>query len=156
MPSEDDLAMLAEQQRHEASSATRKAQEMADAAEVAAVEAELAELSSSFCDQRNKAAAAARADIRAGQAARDAERAERAAMEGEINEQQDSAAADRSTEQEKIPEALRDNSLFIAFTPVKNPDIAIAVVVENNTIASTVARKVLDTYYQFYPLKEDS
>lgn len=57
------------------------------------------------------------------------------------------------TRYEDIPEALRDNSLFIAFTPVINPDIAITVVVENDVIASTVARKVLDTYYQLYPLK---
>lgn len=57
------------------------------------------------------------------------------------------------TRYEDIPEALRDNSLFIAFTPVENPDIAIAVVVENDVIASTVARKVLDAYYQIYPLK---
>lgn len=55
---------------------------------------------------------------------------------------------------EDIPEHLRDNSLFIAFTPVEKPEIAIAVVVENDTIASTVARKVLDTYYQLYPIKE--
>ncbi|HFF5906418.1 TPA: penicillin-binding protein 2 [Legionella pneumophila] len=53
-----------------------------------------------------------------------------------------------------IPEHLRDNSLFIAFTPVEKPEIAIAVVVENDTIASTVARKVLDTYYQLYPIKK--
>lgn len=57
------------------------------------------------------------------------------------------------TRYEDIPEALRDNSLFIAFTPVEKPDIAIAVVVENDVIASTVARKVLDAYYQIYPLK---
>ncbi|MCL9684597.1 penicillin-binding protein 2 [Legionella maioricensis] len=57
------------------------------------------------------------------------------------------------TKYEDIPEALRDNSLFIAFTPVKKPEIAIAVVVENDTSASTVARKVLDTYYQLYPIK---
>jgi penicillin-binding protein 2 len=55
-----------------------------------------------------------------------------------------------------IPEALRDNSLFIAFTPVEKPDIAIAVVVENDFIASTVARTVLDTYYQLYPIKVNS
>lgn len=55
---------------------------------------------------------------------------------------------------EDIPEHLRDNSLFIAFTPVEKPEIAITVVVENDTIASTVARKVLDTYYQLYPIKE--
>ncbi|TAL61304.1 MAG: penicillin-binding protein 2 [Legionella sp.] len=55
------------------------------------------------------------------------------------------------TRYEDIPEALRDNSLFIAFTPVENPEIAIAVVVENDVIASMVARKILDAYYQFYP-----
>ncbi len=54
---------------------------------------------------------------------------------------------------EDIPEALRDNSLFIAFTPVEKPDIAITVVVENDVIAATVARKVLDAYYQIYPIK---
>ncbi|WP_298626918.1 penicillin-binding protein 2 [uncultured Legionella sp.] len=57
---------------------------------------------------------------------------------------------------EDIPEALRDNSLFIAFTPVEKPDIAIAVVVENDVIASIVARKVLDAYYQIYPLKKEN
>lgn len=57
---------------------------------------------------------------------------------------------------EDIPEALRDNSLFIAFTPVKKPEIAIAVVVENDVLASTVARKVLDAYYELYPLEAQS
>lgn len=57
------------------------------------------------------------------------------------------------TRYEDIPEALRDNSLFIAFTPVEKPRLAIAVVVENDAIASTVARKVLDTYYKLYPLE---
>lgn len=57
------------------------------------------------------------------------------------------------TKYEDIPEALRDNSLFIAFTPVDKPEIALAVVVENDVIASTVARKILDTYYELYPMK---
>lgn len=60
------------------------------------------------------------------------------------------------TKYENIPEALRDNSLFIAFTPVENPEIAIAVVVENDVAASVVARKVLDTYYKLYPMKINS
>jgi len=60
------------------------------------------------------------------------------------------------TSYENIPEALRDNSLFIGFTPVENPDIAIAVVVENNFIASVVARKIIDTYYKIHPLKKES
>lgn len=58
------------------------------------------------------------------------------------------------TKYEDIPEALRDNSLFIAFTPVEQPEIAIAVVVENDAAASIVARKVLDTYYKLYPMKK--
>jgi penicillin-binding protein 2 len=56
------------------------------------------------------------------------------------------------TKYEDIPEALRDNSLFIAFTPVDKPEIAVAVVVENDFIASVVARKILDTYYELYPM----
>jgi penicillin-binding protein 2 len=58
------------------------------------------------------------------------------------------------TRYEDIPEQLRDNSLFIGFTPVEHPDIAIAVIVENDFIASVVARKILDTYYTIHPLKD--
>ncbi|MFT4058413.1 MAG: penicillin-binding protein 2 [Legionella sp.] len=57
------------------------------------------------------------------------------------------------TKYEDIPEALRDNSLFIAFTPVDKPEIAVAVVVENDFVASVVARKILDAYYKLYPMK---
>ena len=46
-----------------------------------------------------------------------------------------------------IPEALRDHSLFIAFAPVEKPEIAIAVLVENDVIAAAVARKVMDAYF---------
>jgi penicillin-binding protein 2 len=48
----------------------------------------------------------------------------------------------------KIPEALRDHSLFIVFAPVEKPEIAMAVLVENDVIAATVARKVMDTYFE--------
>lgn len=44
------------------------------------------------------------------------------------------------------PKHLRNHSLFIAFAPVENPKIAIAVVAENSIIAPKVARKVLDQY----------
>ncbi|MBA2650257.1 MAG: penicillin-binding protein 2 [Legionella sp.] len=57
------------------------------------------------------------------------------------------------TKYEDIPEAFRDNTLFIAFTPLDNPKIAMAVIVENDALASIVARKVLDTYYQLHPIK---
>lgn len=55
----------------------------------------------------------------------------------------------------QIPELLRDHSLFIAFTPVKHPEVALAVLVENDPSASMVARQVLDAYYQYYPMKKN-
>ncbi|MDE2196355.1 MAG: penicillin-binding protein 2 [Gammaproteobacteria bacterium] len=49
-----------------------------------------------------------------------------------------------------IPKALRDNALFIAFAPVSNPRIAVAVVVEHGggggSTAAPIARKVMDAY----------
>src|SRR4029077_6512659 len=36
-------------------------------------------------------------------------------------------------DQSKLPERLRDNSLFIAFAPVEAPKIALAVIVENDS-----------------------
>jgi penicillin-binding protein 2 len=42
---------------------------------------------------------------------------------------------------------LRDNSLFIAFAPVENPTIALAIVIQNSvTPAPQIARKLLDYY----------
>lgn len=49
--------------------------------------------------------------------------------------------------EDQVAKKLRTNSLFIGFSPVKNPEIAIAVIVENSSIASNVARKVVDEYY---------
>jgi penicillin-binding protein 2 len=49
-----------------------------------------------------------------------------------------------------VAEHLRDHALFIAFAPVENPQIALAVLVENAGFgarsAAPVARKVLDYY----------
>ncbi len=50
-----------------------------------------------------------------------------------------------------IPEALRDHSLFIAFAPVEQPEIAIAVMVEHDVIAAAIAREVLDAYFKDLP-----
>ena len=55
-----------------------------------------------------------------------------------------------------LPEYLRDHSLFIAFAPVENPEIAIAVMVENDVLASSVARKVLDAYFNVTPREPTS
>lgn len=50
--------------------------------------------------------------------------------------------------QENLAENLRDHSLFIAFAPVDKPQIAIAVIVENNNkLAVNVARRLLDYYF---------
>lgn len=45
-----------------------------------------------------------------------------------------------------IPKRFLDNSVFIAFAPVKRPKIAVAVVVEHNADAPLIARKVMDAY----------
>ncbi|OED45862.1 penicillin-binding protein 2 [Endozoicomonas sp. (ex Bugula neritina AB1)] len=47
---------------------------------------------------------------------------------------------------EKLKEFERDHSLFIAFAPVEDPQIAIAVILENSKGSANVARKVIDAY----------
>ena len=60
-------------------------------------------------------------------------------------------AADEEYDEEEIEEQFRDDGLFVAFAPIENPEIAIAVIVENNgggsRTAAPVARKVLDAYF---------
>lgn len=60
-----------------------------------------------------------------------------------------------------LPKHLRNHRLFIAFAPVEDPDVAVAVVVENSTIAPKLARRVLDYYFylnhqylKYEPLKQ--
>lgn len=53
---------------------------------------------------------------------------------------------DASINQQTLPEKLRDHSLLIAFGPVEQPQIAIAVIVENSNQAANVARQVMDYY----------
>jgi penicillin-binding protein 2 len=53
-------------------------------------------------------------------------------------------------EADKIDEKLRDHALFIAFAPVEDPKIAVAVIVENGggggAVAAPIARIILDQY----------
>ena len=60
---------------------------------------------------------------------------------------------------DELPEELRDHALFIAFAPVEQPRIAIAVVVENGgsggRAAAPIARKIMD-YYFIHRLKRAS
>ena len=63
-------------------------------------------------------------------------------------------------EEESIEKKLRDHALFIAFAPVDNPRIAVAVVVENggsgSRIAAPIARRVMDHYLkQYYHIDEE-
>ncbi len=53
----------------------------------------------------------------------------------------------KSEEQEKLPEKLRDQSLFVAFAPVDKPQIAIAVIAEHTNLAPNIARKIVDFYF---------
>ena len=51
---------------------------------------------------------------------------------------------------EAIDEKLRDHSLFIAFAPVEEPVIAVAVIVENggsgSAVAAPIARTIMDAW----------
>ncbi|MCU7859384.1 MAG: penicillin-binding protein 2, partial [Candidatus Thiodiazotropha sp. (ex Lucinoma kastoroae)] len=61
-----------------------------------------------------------------------------------------SVKQDEEYDEELISKRKRDHALFIAFAPVENPRIAIAVIVENGghggSVAAPIARKVMDRY----------
>jgi penicillin-binding protein 2 len=58
---------------------------------------------------------------------------------------------DEEYDEETVAKRKRDHALFIAFAPVTDPRIAIAVVVENGghggSVAAPIARKVMDRYF---------
>jgi penicillin-binding protein 2 len=59
-------------------------------------------------------------------------------------------AQDEQYKKEDVPEELRDHALFIAFAPVENPRIAVAIIVENggsgSGAAAPIARILFDKY----------
>jgi penicillin-binding protein 2 len=61
-----------------------------------------------------------------------------------------SVAQDATYNADELAERMRDHALFIAFAPVDNPRIAVAVIVENggsgSGVAAPIARKVMDNY----------
>lgn len=61
-----------------------------------------------------------------------------------------SVAQEEEYDEEALAERLRDHALFIAFAPVDDPRIAVAVVVENGRsgsgVAAPIARAVMDAY----------
>lgn len=63
-----------------------------------------------------------------------------------------SLARDESYVEQNLPENLRDHALFSAFAPIQNPEVAIAVIVENagsgSAYAAPIAKKMLDAYFE--------
>jgi penicillin-binding protein 2 len=59
-------------------------------------------------------------------------------------------AQDKTYNADELEERMRDHALFIAFAPIEDPRIAVAVIVENggsgSGVAAPIARKVLDDY----------
>ena len=53
-----------------------------------------------------------------------------------------SVAQEEEYDEEEIEERLRDHALFISFAPVENPQIAVAVIVENGSSGSRVAAPI--------------
>ncbi|MFC3033774.1 penicillin-binding protein 2 [Pseudoalteromonas fenneropenaei] len=58
---------------------------------------------------------------------------------------------------EKLQERHRDNAIYIGFAPFDNPQIVVAVVVENqgggSSVAAPIARQVMDYYFSANPLE---
>lgn len=50
-------------------------------------------------------------------------------------------------DKDNIPDHLKDHSSFIAFAPFTNPEIALAVLIENTPGSSSIAREILDVYF---------
>lgn len=61
-----------------------------------------------------------------------------------------SVAQEDEYDEEEIEERLRDHALFISFAPLENPQIAVAVIVENGSsgsrVAAPIARAIMDQY----------
>jgi len=53
-------------------------------------------------------------------------------------------------DEESLPEHLKDHALFVAFAPKNDPEIAIAVIIENGghggSVAAPIAKQVMDRY----------
>jgi penicillin-binding protein 2 len=63
-----------------------------------------------------------------------------------------SLSQDEEYDEEELDERLRDHALFIAFAPLEEPRIAVAVVVENGSsgsrVAAPIARALMDQYLE--------
>jgi penicillin-binding protein 2 len=61
-----------------------------------------------------------------------------------------SISQEEEYDEEEIDERLRDHALFISFAPLEDPQIAVAVIVENGSsgsrVAAPIARAIMDKY----------
>ena len=55
---------------------------------------------------------------------------------------------DEDKSRTNIPKRLRNNHLFIAFTPVKHSKIAVAVVVEHSSLADKMTSEIMNYYFK--------
>ena len=60
---------------------------------------------------------------------------------------------DEEYDSEKVPERLKDHSLYIGFAPVDKPKIALAVVVENGGFGVTTATPIAKLVFDYYLAK---
>ncbi|ORU93845.1 MAG: penicillin-binding protein 2 [Cycloclasticus sp. symbiont of Poecilosclerida sp. N] len=66
-----------------------------------------------------------------------------------------SVKQDEKYDEKNVPDHLKDHALFIAFAPAKDPQLAIAVIVENGghggSVAAPIARKLFDHHLTVSP-----
>lgn len=71
-----------------------------------------------------------------------------------------SLSQERTTDNRELPEHLRDHAVYIGFAPVDNPQIALAIVVENagggSQVAAPLARQIFDFYLESNQLADPS
>ncbi len=55
-------------------------------------------------------------------------------------------------DEDNIADHLKDHSLFIGYAPYDNPQVSIAVIIENgghgSTVAAPIAKKMIDFYFE--------
>ena len=68
-------------------------------------------------------------------------------------------AQNKKYDASKLDKKYHDHALFIAFAPVEDPQIAVAVIVENggsgSRTAAPIARSVMDYYFENRDLPAD-
>ena len=61
-----------------------------------------------------------------------------------------SVGQEEEYDRELIDERFQDHALFVAFAPLNNPEIAVAVIIENGNsgsrVAAPIAKSIMDEY----------